>query len=144
LVGLDKKVQPAHTALLVIDMQNDFIASVGLVGRSGRDVSAAQKLAERLPDFIAAARRAAGCVRTQRLFDRPQFLSIGFLARTGGAQAIRRLHAVSGLCRGRSAQNLVDEVAGAPVEAREVRSIGHETSRKVDMVFGKDHAPTTG
>src|SRR5262245_40060755 len=29
----------------------------------------------------------------------------------------------------RSAQDLVDEVAGAPVEAREVRSIGHETSR---------------
>jgi nicotinamidase-related amidase len=57
-LALDKKVQPAHTALLVIDMQNDFIASVGLVGRSGRDVSAAQKLAERLPDFIAAARRA--------------------------------------------------------------------------------------
>jgi hypothetical protein len=52
LVSLDKKVQPAHTALLVIDMQNDFIASGGLVGRSGRDVSAAQKLAERLPDFI--------------------------------------------------------------------------------------------
>jgi nicotinamidase-related amidase len=44
--------------LLVIDMQNDFIASAGLVGRSGRDVSAAQKLAEYLPDFIAAARRA--------------------------------------------------------------------------------------
>jgi nicotinamidase-related amidase len=58
LVGLDKKVQPAHTALLVIDMQNDFVASDGLVGRSGRDVFAAQKLAERLPDFIAAARRA--------------------------------------------------------------------------------------
>src|SRR5262249_26642277 len=58
LVGLDKKVQPAHTALLVIDMQNDFVASDGLVGRSGRDVSAAQKLAEYLPDFIAAARRA--------------------------------------------------------------------------------------
>jgi len=58
LVSLGKKVQPAHTALLVIDMQNDFIAPDGLVGRSGRDVSAAQKLAEQLPDFIAAARRA--------------------------------------------------------------------------------------
>jgi nicotinamidase-related amidase len=43
----------------IIDMQNDFIASAGLVGRSGRDVSAAQKLAEQLPDFIAAARRAS-------------------------------------------------------------------------------------
>ena len=42
LVGLGKKLQPAHTALLVIDMQNDFVASDGLVSRSGRDVSAAQ------------------------------------------------------------------------------------------------------
>jgi nicotinamidase-related amidase len=41
--------------LLVIDMQNDFIASAGLVGRSGCDVSAAQKLAEYLPDFIDPA-----------------------------------------------------------------------------------------
>ena len=95
LLGLDKKVQPAHAALLVIDMQNDFIASAGLVGRSGRDVSAAQKLAEALPNFIAGARRAAcwSC-STQRLFDRAQFLSIGLLARTGGAQTIWRLHAV--------------------------------------------------
>ena len=46
LLSLNKKRRPGHTALLVIDMQNDFIASAGLVGRSGRDVSAAQKLAE--------------------------------------------------------------------------------------------------
>ena len=96
-LGLHKRVQPAPTALLVIDMQNDFVASAGLVGRSGRDVSA-QKLAEQLPDFIAAARRAdVLVVFIRRLFDRAQFLSIGLLARTSGAQAIRRLHAVSGL-----------------------------------------------
>jgi ureidoacrylate peracid hydrolase len=58
LVGLERKVHPTHTALIVIDMQNDFIAPDGLVGRSGRDVSAAQQLAERLPDLIATARRA--------------------------------------------------------------------------------------
>jgi ureidoacrylate peracid hydrolase len=58
LLGLDTKLRPGHAALLVIDMQNDFIASAGLVGRSGRDISAAQKLAEELPAFIAAARRA--------------------------------------------------------------------------------------
>jgi ureidoacrylate peracid hydrolase len=58
LVSIERKVRPGHTALLVIDMQNDFIAPNGLVGRSGRDVSAAQKLAERLPKFIAAAREA--------------------------------------------------------------------------------------
>jgi ureidoacrylate peracid hydrolase len=58
LVTLEKKVRPGHTALIVIDMQNDFIAPGGLVGRSGRDVTAAQELAERLPAFIATARRA--------------------------------------------------------------------------------------
>ena len=36
LVTIERKVQPAHTALLVVDMQNDFIAPNGLVGRSGR------------------------------------------------------------------------------------------------------------
>ena len=58
LVTLEKKVRPEYTALIVIDMQNDFIAPGGLVGRSGRDVTAAQRLAERLPGFIATARRA--------------------------------------------------------------------------------------
>lgn len=57
LVGLANKLAPAHTALLVIDMQNDFIADGGLVARSGRDVSAAQKLADRLPYLIEDARR---------------------------------------------------------------------------------------
>jgi ureidoacrylate peracid hydrolase len=42
----------------VIDMQNDFCASDGLVAKSGRDVSAAQEMATRLPDLIAAARAA--------------------------------------------------------------------------------------
>jgi nicotinamidase-related amidase len=106
-LALDKKVQPAHTALLVIDMQNDFIASVGLVGRSGRDVSAAQKLAERLPDFIAAARRAGVLVVFVRI--RPTAI---FIYRIPGSNR-RRASNPAGLCRGRSAQNLVDEVAGA-------------------------------
>jgi ureidoacrylate peracid hydrolase len=57
LIGLINKLSPAHTALLVIDMQNDFIAEGGLVERSGRDVSAAQNLADRLPYFIGDARR---------------------------------------------------------------------------------------
>lgn len=58
LVGLVKKLHPTHSALLVVDMQNDFIAPGGLVERGGRNVSAAQQLAERLPAFIAVARHA--------------------------------------------------------------------------------------
>jgi len=58
LSGLAQKVRPQHAAVVVIDMQNDFCASEGLVARGGRDVSAAQEMATRLPDLIAAARAA--------------------------------------------------------------------------------------
>jgi ureidoacrylate peracid hydrolase len=58
LGSMEDKVDPAHTALLVIDMQNDFCADGGLVSRDGRDLSAAQEMAKRLPAFIDAARKA--------------------------------------------------------------------------------------
>jgi nicotinamidase-related amidase len=60
--NLREKVDPAHTALLVIDMQNDFIAEGGLVARDGRDTSEARKLGERLPGFLTAARAAGALV----------------------------------------------------------------------------------
>ena len=58
LAGLEQKVRPEHAALLVIDMQNDFCASKGVVAKGGRDVSEVQEMAARLPDLIAAARAA--------------------------------------------------------------------------------------
>ena len=59
LVTVERKGPAGPHGAHVIDMQNDFIAPSGLVGRSGRDVSEAQKkLAERRPKFIAAARDA--------------------------------------------------------------------------------------
>jgi ureidoacrylate peracid hydrolase len=56
--GLRDKVDPRHTALVVIDMQNDFIADEGLIAREGRDVSQAKVMAEHLPKLIQAARAA--------------------------------------------------------------------------------------
>jgi len=58
LTTLADKVQPAHTALLVIDMQNDFCANDGFVAKGGRDVSLVQSMAKHLPGFIELARRA--------------------------------------------------------------------------------------
>lgn len=55
---LKEKVKAAHTALLVIDMQNDFCSPGGLVSKDGRDISAAQQLVKRLPFFISTARSA--------------------------------------------------------------------------------------
>lgn len=58
LVTLAEKVRAAHTALIVIDMQNDFCASDGFVARGGRDVSLVQRMAEHLPALIEHARAA--------------------------------------------------------------------------------------
>jgi ureidoacrylate peracid hydrolase len=56
LASFTAKVDPRHTALLVIDMQNDFCADDGFIARAGRDVSAAQAMAARLPALIGMAR----------------------------------------------------------------------------------------
>jgi ureidoacrylate peracid hydrolase len=58
LVGMREKAAPRHTALVVIDMQNDFIAHEGLLAREGRDVSQAQAMAHELPKLLKAARDA--------------------------------------------------------------------------------------
>ncbi len=58
LRGLANKVRPGHTALIVIDVQNDFCAPGGMMDREGLDLSEAQAMADRLPPLIAAARAA--------------------------------------------------------------------------------------
>jgi ureidoacrylate peracid hydrolase len=58
LLDFDAKVAPTHTALLVIDMQNDFCADGGMATREGFDVTSVREMAARLPDFCAAARVA--------------------------------------------------------------------------------------
>lgn len=63
LDNLAAKVAPAHTALLVIDMQNDFCAPGGMMDSEGLDLTAVQDLAQRLPQFIDVA-RAAGVLVT--------------------------------------------------------------------------------
>ncbi|MDE0058473.1 MAG: cysteine hydrolase family protein, partial [Defluviicoccus sp.] len=58
LRGLASKVEPGHTALIVIDVQNDFCAPGGMMDREGLDLSDAQAMADRLPPLISAARAA--------------------------------------------------------------------------------------
>ncbi len=57
LVGLEEKAAPARSALVVIDMQNDFSARDGSIDRCGRDVSIAGHIAKNITPLIEAARR---------------------------------------------------------------------------------------
>jgi len=57
LTALEDQVRPEHTALIVIDPQNDFCAANGALARlMGWDVSRMQAAAQRLDRFIARAR----------------------------------------------------------------------------------------
>jgi len=60
-IDMDKlkvKVNPAHTAVLVIDMQKDYCCDGGTFDRRGFDVKPAQRMAVRLKDFLDKARAA--------------------------------------------------------------------------------------
>jgi nicotinamidase-related amidase len=56
LTELHEKVDPTHTAILVIDMQKDFTTPGCFWDSLGQDVSAAQALADRLIAFLEVAR----------------------------------------------------------------------------------------
>ena len=55
---LAKAVEPASTALIVIDVQNDFCAKGGYYDKTGADISGVQPAVERLVGFIDQARKA--------------------------------------------------------------------------------------
>jgi ureidoacrylate peracid hydrolase len=58
LTTLEQKIDPAHAALIVVDMQNDFCAAGGMMDLEGADLGAVQTMAERLPAVLDAARSA--------------------------------------------------------------------------------------
>lgn len=55
---LAEKVRPEHTALLIVDVQNDFCAEGGAIHREGRDVSMAAACVPRIETLLEAARAA--------------------------------------------------------------------------------------
>ena len=58
LDSLAKKVDPKHAALLVVDVQNDFLAEGGMMHREGFDLSMVQDMMPRLAQLIEQAREA--------------------------------------------------------------------------------------
>src|SRR5438445_8624351 len=51
-------IDPARTAVIVVDMENDFVAKGGMFDRAGRDISGAQKAIAPTAKVLAAARQA--------------------------------------------------------------------------------------
>ncbi len=61
LTTLGERVDPRHTAIIVIDVQNDFCADDGAFAQMGCDLSMIQPMVPRLVGFIDHA-RTAGCL----------------------------------------------------------------------------------
>ena len=61
LNGLEEILNPRHTAIVVVDMQNDFCAENGYIHTTqGADMSGNRSLAERIGRLVRAG-RTAGC-----------------------------------------------------------------------------------
>lgn len=77
LLSLSARVDVAHTALLVVDMQNDFCAPGGYVERVvGKDVSACSAIVPRVRALIDAAREYGVPVFWLRACYRPELLPV--------------------------------------------------------------------
>ncbi len=65
-------LDPSRTALVVIDVQEDFAGPSGAMGRIGVDMSRIEPAIDRIQALIAAARAAGGHVAFARVVTRPE------------------------------------------------------------------------
>jgi nicotinamidase-related amidase len=84
--SLAAMIEPERTALLVIDVQIDFVAAEGAMGLAGVDLSGLSHALQRIDMVIAAARAAGVTVGFVRVVTRPETDSEAlklFMARRG-------------------------------------------------------------
>jgi len=62
LPDLASRIMPAHTAVILIDMQNDFLAPGFEAERAGRDLAPGRAIVPDLQRLVAGARRAGATV----------------------------------------------------------------------------------
>lgn len=82
LIGLETRARPSHSALVVIDMQNDFCAEGGYIHRVFKpDMSGNGALAARIMTLAGAARAAGiAVIWVQAIYDR-KYLAAPALAK---------------------------------------------------------------
>ena len=62
LSTLEQKVMPAHAALLVVDVQNDFVADGGFFDQVGADVKTIQRAIPPLAQLVDRRRKTLGAL----------------------------------------------------------------------------------
>jgi nicotinamidase-related amidase len=75
-VELAEMIDPARSALIVIDVQADFASPSGAMARRGADLSGVEGVLDNVEALIAAARRSGVCVAFARVLTSPQTDSV--------------------------------------------------------------------
>jgi len=70
--ALPEMIDPARTALVVIDVQQDFVGPDGAMARIGVDMSGVAPALDRIEQLIAAARTAGATVAFARVISTPE------------------------------------------------------------------------
>jgi nicotinamidase-related amidase len=69
---LAELIDPARSALVVVDVQQDFAGAGGAMARMGADLSGVEAVLDNVESLIAAARVAGVCVAFARVLTSPQ------------------------------------------------------------------------
>jgi nicotinamidase-related amidase len=72
LSKLGDMIAPGRTALIVVDIQVDFAAAHGVIGRAGVDMATCEAAIDRIETLIAAARKSGATVGFMRVMTRPE------------------------------------------------------------------------
>jgi ureidoacrylate peracid hydrolase len=70
-------INPARTAVIVVDMENDFVAKGGMFDRAGADISGAQKAIAPTAKVLATARQAGLKIIYLKMGYRPDLSDLG-------------------------------------------------------------------
>jgi len=94
--ALPGMLDPATSALVVVDIQKDWAAPDGLLGRHGVDLSVAEAAIDRIEELVPVARSAGAALAYMRVVTSPESDSAAlkaFYARKGtpGGEAICRV-----------------------------------------------------
>lgn len=77
MMNLTEKINPKHTALIVIDIQNDFASPDGLLAKRGRDISMVPAMIEKVQATIKVAEQVGVPVfYTQQIYDRSKLTDL--------------------------------------------------------------------